>query len=227
MVVAVVGFALLWFSKPPTPGTDLSDLLKKHPQDYALSFGHFLDLTPQAMGAFRGPLLGVSLAMLLGALANWILRRRGRAGAGNAALAAMMVVVLACVHSAFAIFSPILSSKDLALAIQRQYRPGDVIVVIGKYENASSLNFYTGVPLRSLREPAGNMWYGSKFPDAPRVFETPVSFKDLWEGPERVFLWAEEDNPGELRGLAHYELARRGGKIIFTNRPLAASSGSG
>ncbi len=61
VVVAIVGFALLWFSKPPTPGTDLSDLLKKHPQDYALSFGHFLDLTPQAMGAFRRPLFGVAL----------------------------------------------------------------------------------------------------------------------------------------------------------------------
>jgi 4-amino-4-deoxy-L-arabinose transferase-like glycosyltransferase len=227
VIVAVVGLALLWFSKPPTPGTDLSDLLKKHPQEYALSFGHFLDLTPQAMEAFRGPLLFFSLAFLLGTVANWILRRRGRAGAGNAALAAMMVVVLACVHSAFVIFSPILSSKDLASAIQRQYRPGDVIVVIGKYENASSLNFYTGVPLRSLREPAGNMWYGSKFPDAPRVFETPASFKILWEGPQRVFLWAEEDNPGELSGLIYYELARRGGKIIFTNRPPATPSGSG
>src|SRR5258705_5215599 len=95
VVVAIVGFALLWFSKPPTPGTDLSDLLKKHPQDYALSFGHFLDLTPQAMGVFRGPLLGVTIALLLGTLANWIFRRRDRAGAGNAALAAMMIVVLA------------------------------------------------------------------------------------------------------------------------------------
>ena len=227
VIVAVVAFVLLWFSKPPIPGTDLSDLLKKHPQDYALSFGHFLDLTPQAMGAFRGPLFGVATAFLLGTLANWILRRDGRAGAGNAALAAMMVVVLACVHSAFAIFSPILSSKDLALAIQRQYRPGDVIVITGKYEDASALNFYTGIPLRSLHEPAGNMWYGSKFPDAPRVFETPASFKALWEGPQRVFLWAEEDNPGELRGLTYYELARQGGKIIFTNRPLTAPSGSG
>jgi hypothetical protein len=223
VVIAVIGFALLLFSKPPTPGTDLSDLLKKHPQEYALSFGHFLDLTPQAMGVFRGPLFAFSLAFLLGTVANWILRRRGRAGAGNAALAAMMVVVLACVHSAFAIFSPILSSKDLALAIQRQYRPGDVIVVIGKYENASALNFYTGVSLRSLREPSGNMWYGSKFPDAPRVFETSASFKALWEGPQRVFLWAEDDNPTELRGFTYYELARRGGKIIFTNQPQVPS----
>ena len=227
VVVAVSACTASGSPSHPLPEPDLSiDLLKKHPQQYALSFGHFLDLTPQAMGVFRGPLLGVALAFL-GTLANWILRRRGRAGAGNAALAAMMVVVLACVHSAFAIFSPILSSKDLAMAIQRQHRPGDVIVVIGKYENASSLNFYTGVPLRSLREPAGNMWYGSKFPDAPRVFETPASFQALWQGPQRVFLWAEEDNPGELRGLTYYELARRGGKIIFTNRPVATLSGPG
>ena len=222
VIVAVVGFTLLWFSKSPTPGTELSDLLKKHPEDYALSFGHFLDLTPQAMGVFRGPLLGVALALLLGTMLNLVFRRRGQAGLGNAVLAMMMIVVLACVHSAFILFSPILSSKDLAMAIQKQYRPGDVIVVIGKYENASALNFYTGVPLRSLREPAGNMWYGSKFPDAPRVFETPATFKLLWDGPQRVFLWAEEDNPKELRGLAFYELARRGGKIIFTNQPFSS-----
>ena len=62
VIIAVVGFALLFFSKAPAPGTDLSDLLRKNPQDYALSFGHFLDLTPQAMGAFRVPLFGFSLA---------------------------------------------------------------------------------------------------------------------------------------------------------------------
>ena len=83
VIIAVVGFALLFFSKAPAPGTDLSDLLRKNPQDYALSFGHFLDLTPQAMGAFRVPLFGFSLAFLLGTLANWILRRRGSGGSGQ------------------------------------------------------------------------------------------------------------------------------------------------
>jgi len=219
IVIAVVGFALLAFSKPPDPGTDLSDLLRKHPQDYALSFGHFLDLTPQAMGAFRLPLLGFSLAFLLGTLANWILRRRGRAGAGNVALVAMMVAVLSCVWIAFGVFSPILSSKDLAMAIREQYRPGDRIVVIGLYENASTLNFYTGIPLHSLRAPGGNMWYGTQFPGAPRVFETQASFVEMWNGPQRVFLWAEEDDPPALRGLKKYMVARRGGKIIFSNQP--------
>jgi 4-amino-4-deoxy-L-arabinose transferase-like glycosyltransferase len=223
VVVAAVGFTLLFFSKPPAAGADLSDLLRKNPQDYALSFGHILDLTPQAMGAFRLPLFGFSLAFLLGTLANWILRRRTRAGAANLALVAMMVVVLACVRIAFGIFSPILSSKDLAMAIREQYRPGDRIVAIGLYENASSLNFYTGIPLHSLRAPGGNMWYGTQFPGAPRVFETQASFVEMWNGPERVFLWAEEDDPPALRGLTRYVVARRGGKIIFANQPTASS----
>ncbi|MGA7139365.1 MAG: glycosyltransferase family 39 protein, partial [Terriglobales bacterium] len=214
IMIAVVGFALLAFSKPPAPGTDLADLLQKHSQYYALSLGHFLDLTPQAMGAFRAPLLGFSLAFLSGTLANWFVRRRGQAGAGNIALVAMMVVLLACVRIALGIFSPILSSKDLALAIREQYRPGDQIVVMGLYENASTLNFYTGIPLHSLRAPGGNMWYGTQFPGAPRVFETQASFVEMWKGPQRVFLWTEEDDPPALRGLTSYVVARRGGKII-------------
>ncbi len=222
ILIATVGFSLLLFSKAPPLGTDLSDLLRKNPQDYALSFGHFLDLTPQAMGAFRVPLFGFSLAFLLGTVANWIFRRRSQAGSGNVALAAMMIVLLTCVRIAFGIFSPIISSKDLALAIRGQYRPGDQIVVSGFYENASTLNFYTGVPLHSLRAPGGNMWYGTQFPGAPRVWETQASFVEMWTGPQRVFFWAEDEDPAALRGLKSYVIARRGGKTIFSNQASAS-----
>jgi len=54
------------------------------------------------------------------------------------------------------------------------------------------------------------MWYGSKFPDAPPIFETPASFKIVWEGPATRVLGAEEINPRELRVSHNYELARRG-----------------
>jgi len=221
VVIAAAGFALLWFSKPPAPGTDLSDLLRKNPQDYALSFGHFLDLTPQAMGAFRLPLFGFSAAFLVCTLLNWFLRRAGRPGAGNAALAAMMVIILACVRIAFGIFSPIISSKDLAIAIHEQYRPGDVVVATGLYENASTLNFYGGYHLLSLRTPGGNMWYGAQFADAPPVWETEESFCAAWNGSRRVFLWTDEDDPSAVKGLTSYVLARRGGKTIYSNQPNA------
>jgi 4-amino-4-deoxy-L-arabinose transferase-like glycosyltransferase len=215
---AVIGLAL--FARVPLPpaGVDLADLLKKNPQDYDFSLGHVLDFTPAALGVFRGPLLGASLALLFGTALNWWMRRRGRAAAGNAILCGMMIVLLTCVHVSFARFSPILSSHDLAVAIQKEYQPGDLIVVDGEYHQASTLNFYTHIPLRVLHEPSGNLWYGEKFPDAPHVFETPQSFAALWSSPVRVFLWTDQDDPKELDGVQHFLLARSGGKAIFTNR---------
>jgi 4-amino-4-deoxy-L-arabinose transferase-like glycosyltransferase len=222
MVVGIVGAAIglaLWSqTHPPPAGVDLAELLKKNPQDYDFSLGHVLDFTPQALGMFRGPLLGASLSLLLGTVLNWWMRRRGQIALGNAALSLMMVGLLTCVHTSFARFSPILSSHDLAVAIQKEYQPGDLIVVDGEYHQASTLNFYTHVPLRVLHEPSGNLWYGEKFPDAPHVFETPESFAILWAGAARVFLWTDQDDPKELEGMPHFLLARSGGKAIFTNR---------
>jgi len=216
----VAGMYLLSVSHRPVPGADLADLLKKNPQEYNLSLGHVLDLTPQALGAFRVPLLGASLGLFLGTGLNWRLRRRGRPFAGNVALAAMMVVLLGCVHSSFSTFSPILSSYDLAQAIRKEFRPGDVIVIDGEYSDASTLNFYTGIQVHVLHEPSGNLWYGAKFPDAPHIFETPESLAVLWNGPAEVFLWTDQEEPKELRGLRASQLARSGGKFIFTNRGL-------
>jgi 4-amino-4-deoxy-L-arabinose transferase-like glycosyltransferase len=215
---AALGLTLLSLTHPPPGGVDLADLLKKNPQDYDFSLGHVLDFTPQALGMFRGPLLGASLSLLFGTVLNWWMRRRGRAALGNAALSLMMVCLLTCVHTSFARFSPILSSHDLAVAIQKEYRPGDFIVVDGQYHQASSLNFYTHVPLRVLHEPSGNLWFGENFPDAPHVFETPESFAVLWSGSARVFLWTDQNDPKELLGVPHFLLARSGGKGIFTNR---------
>jgi 4-amino-4-deoxy-L-arabinose transferase-like glycosyltransferase len=215
---AVVGLTLLSMTHRPPAGVDLAELLKKNPQDYDFSLGHVLDFTPQALGMFRGPLLGASLSLLFGTVLNWWMRRRGKPVLGNAALSLMMVCLLTCVHISFALFSPILSSHDLAVAIQKEYRPGDLIVVDGEYHQASTLNFYTHLPLHVLHEPSGNLWFGEKFPDAPHVFETAQSFAALWSGPARVFLWTDQDDPKELLGMPHFLLARSGGKAIFTNR---------
>ena len=219
-VGSVIGVAMLLSSKPAAPGADLADLLQKNPQDYDFSLGHFLDLTPEALGRFRPQLIGAVLSLFLGAGLNLLLRNKRKPEYGNVILAAMMVALLACVHSAFVTFSPILSSKGLAAAIERAYLPGDVVVIDGQYHEASTLNFYLKVRVRVLHEPSGNLWYGSKFPDAPHVFETPASFAQLWQSPATVYLWTDQDHPKELSGLTHYLLARNGGKSIFTNREL-------
>jgi 4-amino-4-deoxy-L-arabinose transferase-like glycosyltransferase len=221
IIGGTIGLLLLSSTHPPPPGVELAELLKKNPQDYDFSLGHVLDFTPQALGMFRGPLLGASLALLLGTIVNWWMRRHRSVVAGNAALALMMVALLSCVHVSFSRFSPILSSHDLAVAIAAKFQPGDLIVVDGQYHEASTLNFYTHIPLRVLHDPSGNLWYGAKFPDAPRVFETQQSFTELWQGPERVFLWTDQDDPKELAGMPHFLLARSGGKSIFINHPFS------
>jgi len=217
---SIVGIALLFSSKPPAPGADLAELLRKNPQDYDFSLGHFLDLTPEALGMFRWQLFGAVASLFIGAGMNLWLRYKRKPEYGNMLLAAMMVALLACVHSAFVIFSPILSSRPLATAIQRHYQPGDVIVIDGQYHQASTLNFYLQTRVRVLHVPSGNLWYGVKFPDAPHIFETPSSLAQLWSSPTTVFLWTDQDNPKELVGLPHYFLARSGGKSVFINREL-------
>jgi hypothetical protein len=215
---SVVGVALLFSSKPPAPGADLADLLRKNPQEYDLSLGHFLDLTPEALGMFRPQLIGAVVSLFVGAGANLWLRYRRKPEYGNLALAAMMIGLLACVHAAFVKFSPVLSSHQLAMAIEQHYQPGDVVVIDGQYHEASTLNFYLRMPVQVLHEPSGNLWYGSKFPNAPHVYETQESFDRLWSSPATVFLWTDQDAPKELNGLPQYFLVRRGGKSVFTNR---------
>ena len=220
VVGSILGIAMLLSSKPAAAGADLADLLDKNPQDYDFSPGHFLDLTPEALGRFRPQLIGAIVSLSVGAGMNLFLRYKRKPEYGNVMLAGMMVALLACVHAAFVIFSPILSSKQLAVAIKEYYVPGDVVVIDGQYHQASTLNFYLESRVRVLHEPSGNLWYGAKFPDAPHVFETPESLAQLWVTPTNIFLWTDQDRPKELKGLPYYLLARSGGKSIFTNREL-------
>jgi len=217
VAAAIAGLALFIFSRSAPPNADLAELLKRNPQDYALSFGHIFDLTPRALGMFRGPLLTVSIALLIGTVLNWFFRHRGSPAKGNAVLALMMVALLLAIHASYVTFAPILSSKQLALAIKRHYQPGDTIVIADEYEQGSTLNFYTGIPVHILHERSANLWYGSFFPDAPHIFETQNSFEELWRCPERVYFWSDVENPPQLQGLGRYELAHSGGKYIYTN----------
>src|SRR5215470_16915581 len=67
--VVTVGLALQ--AQTPPPNYDIPELLKKNPDAYRLSFGHFLDLTPKALGAFKVPLLMTGIALALGTILNW------------------------------------------------------------------------------------------------------------------------------------------------------------
>ena len=234
LVVGVLAFAgamaIILKTKAFPAGTDIGSVLHPHPGDYKLSLGHVEDLTLQAFGLFHLPLLLTGIALLAGTALNWLFRRRGSALAANLSLAAMMVAVLLCVHQGLVIFSPELSSKRIALEIGRAYQPGDTIVINGKYEWGSTLNYYTGIQLHVLNGRDGNLWYGSLFPEAPKIFETNSSFTRLWNGPHRVFLFTEnflaQQALRDVNPRSVFVFASQGDKTVLTNEPVALSADS-
>jgi 4-amino-4-deoxy-L-arabinose transferase-like glycosyltransferase len=215
-------------SHPPGPNTDLAALLQQNPGDYALSFGHFLDLNAQAMGAFRTPLIITAVALFGGALINWLLRRDYRPHTANLWLAAATFAFLAAAHLGLQIFSPVLTSRQLADQLVPLIQPDDLIVINGEYEAASTLGFYLSrpspdtKPLHILNGRSSNLWYGSFFSDAPPIFEDEISLSLKWTGVRRIFLWQDLADPGhplpKLPGKIYF-IAQGGGKEIVSNQP--------
>jgi 4-amino-4-deoxy-L-arabinose transferase-like glycosyltransferase len=217
----------------PAPGADIVSLLAMagSTEAYNLSLSHITDLTAAAMGFFRGPLAATALGMLGIGLGSYLLRRKGRTYAANLTLAAAMTITLLAAHEGLARFYPILGSKSLALAInqaqqtqaqqtQAQPHPNDLIVLDGELTSGSTLIFYTGQQVHLLNGRVNGLWFGSFWPDSPRIFETENSLHQLWASPRRIFLFTY--NPTTRiqdlspHGTVH-TLASAGGKTILTN----------
>jgi 4-amino-4-deoxy-L-arabinose transferase-like glycosyltransferase len=220
----IAGFFVL-HAQPPGPNTDLAALLKQNPSDYALSFGHFLDLNAQAMGAFRDPLLLTAIALFGGTLANWLLRRNYKPHVANLCLAAATFAFLLAAHLGLQIFSPVLTSRQLANAIAPELKPTDLIVIHGEYESASTLGFYlhrpdaNSEPIHIYEGRSSNLWYGSFFPDAPPIFEDTLSLNLKWTEHRRIFLWQDLNDPVPALPGRTYFIAQSGGKEILSNQP--------
>ena len=206
------------------PGTDIATLIAANPQFYNLSLGHLFDLTDDAMGLFRGPLVAVALSMLAIGLGSYLLRRFGRTYAANLTLAAATIATLLAAHEGLARFYPILGSKGLALAINQARatnpQPADQIILDGELTSGSSLIFYTRQQVRLINGHVNGLWYGSFWPDAPPIFETESTLHQLWASPQRIFLLTY--NPTDrTQALAPFgpvhTLASAGGKTILTN----------
>ena len=212
----IAGFFALR-AQSPGAGVDIATTLTQNPGKYALSMGHFLDLSTRTMGAFRPPLILTAIALAGGTFANLTLRSSNLIRMGNYALAATMVVFLIAAHMALVTFSPALSSKSLADAIRPRLHTGDVLEINGEYEAGSTLGFYLRRQVRILNGRSSNLWYGSFFSDAPQLFDDDASFRRLWSGPRRIFLWTEQDHVLPLPGPA-YTIAQSGGKEILSNQ---------
>ncbi len=201
----------------------LASRLTEHPGDYAMSMGHFLDLNAEALGLFRLPLVIAAVSLVGGPLVSLMLRKRARPVMANVAMAAGAFGFLLAAHLGLQRFAPVISSAELAETIAPMVRPQDMVAIHGEYESGSTLGFYLRrADIHILEGRSSNLWYGSFFPDAPKIFETPESFRRKWRGPQRIFLWQSlTDPPNELPAVSGpvYVIAKGGGKEIVSNRP--------
>ena len=213
---------VLLHAHTPSGNVDLAALLSEHPGDYAMSMGHFLDLNADALGLFRLPLLIAAVSLVGGPLASVLLRKRARPMAANVAMATGAFGFLLAAHLGLQTFAPVISSAQLAEKIAPQVRPEDMVAIHGEYESGSTLGFYLKrADVHILEGRSSNLWYGSFFPDAPKIFETPESFRAKWNGSQRIFLWQSlTDPPNQLPVVDGpvYVIAKGGGKEIVSNR---------
>ena len=221
-VAAVACVYLIVHTSAPAADTDLSSLLQQNPGDYALSFGHFLDLNARAMGLFRLPLALTAIALGLGLPCAWLLRRRSLNHQANLLTAAAAFLFLFAAHRGLVTFAPTLTSAQLASAIRPQLQPGDMLAIHGEYEAGSTLGFYLRRnDIHIVEGRSSNLWYGSFFPDAPRIFDTRDALAQKWQGSQRIFLWrdpSDRDRPA-LPLSPVYVVASAGGKQILSNQP--------
>jgi len=220
LLFLICGYLAVTAHTPPM-GLDLNTALSSNPALYNLSLGHIFDLTGTAMGFFRGPLLAVSLCMLLLGPIQHLIRRRGKTFAANLLVAASMTGVLLAAHEGLVRFYPILGSKDLALSINAERKPGDLILIDGELTSGSTLLFYTGQPVILVNGHVNGPWFGSFWPDAPHVFANDADLHKLWQGQGRVFLLTYHplERTADLSAFgAVHNLAHSGGKTVLTNR---------
>jgi hypothetical protein len=227
-VLAVVGIAagavllvVLWKSRHLPFEPDIGNVLAKHDMESdTLSTSHMLDLSYESFAALRLPAALAAAALLIFPALSFWLRIRRRHCPATWATAIGMTVFLVAAHIAFARFGPYLSSKDLAEKIAARDRPGDRVMIYGDQAFGSSLLFYLQRPVELVEGRTTSMWFGSTFPDAPKIYLSSADLQRDWTGTTRIFLFVPAHLKAKVDSLLpqRWVVAQVSGKYVYTNQ---------
>ena len=234
MIAVALGWGL-WTSRNIPYVADIGSLLARRAvAGYTLSMSHFFDLTGASFAALRLPAIMAAVAFLVGPSIGWWLRRKGKHLEATVSVALTGAVFLVAAHIAFARFSPMLSSKQMADTIMAKGSPTDTFIIMGEQSDGSSVIFYThkflqGKPALLVLPRCGQngegstLLWGSCYPDAPHVFIGDDELLKIWGTGERKWLFVEDINqPKAERILAGRLILVQtvADKELFTDRPL-------
>jgi 4-amino-4-deoxy-L-arabinose transferase-like glycosyltransferase len=227
--LAVIGVAAsgalligLWKSRNLPFEVDIGNVLGKQDLNaYTLSMSHMLDLSYASFAALRLPAALAAVVLLVGPLTSFILRVFRRHYFATWVLGAALAVFLVAAHIALGRFGPYLSSKQLAQGIAARARPEDKVMIYGDQAFGSSLLFYLRRPIDLVEGRTTSMWFGSTFPDAPKIYLSDADLQRDWVGRERVFLFVPPHQKARVDGLlpAKFVVAELSGKYVYSNQP--------
>jgi 4-amino-4-deoxy-L-arabinose transferase-like glycosyltransferase len=220
LLFAAVLVSGLWSSRHLPFVPDIGEVLTRTNLDLdTLSMGHVLNLTAQSFAALRFPAILAVVALVLGSLAEIILRLRRRDFAATWALAVTMTVFLIAAHVALIRFDPYLSSHVLAVRIEQQIQPQDQVLIYSDQSFGSSLLFYLHRPIWLVEGRSSSMWFGSTFPDAPHIFLDDADLVRLWSSGTRLYLFVPQHERAKVESLlpSPRVFTESSGKVIFIN----------
>jgi hypothetical protein len=183
--------------------------------------GHILELTSQSFAALRLPAILAAIALAIGPLSAFAFRMRRKHRASTVAIAVTMAVFLIAAHIALVRFDPYLSSKRLADIIAHDSKPGDRVMIYGDQAFGSSLLFYLRRPIELVNGRTTSMWFGSTYPDAPKIFLDDRGLQRAWASDERIFLFVPPHERAHVNAALtanKFVVAESSGKIVYSNR---------
>ena len=212
----------LWSSRNLPVVPDISTVLARHSlSEDTLSMSHIMDLTGESFAALRLPAALAAFALLVGpAIALW-LRARRKHFAATWATALTMGLFLIAAQIALGRFTPYLSSKNLAERIAQESRPGDEVAIYGDQAFGSSLLFYLRRPINLVNGRTTSMWFGSTYPDAPKIYWDDSDLLREWNSGTRVFLFVpsyQKTRVDSLLPSQKFVVAESSGKMVYSNR---------
>jgi 4-amino-4-deoxy-L-arabinose transferase-like glycosyltransferase len=228
VLMALAVGSLVWSSIGVTAASDVSTHLSVHsPEKYMTSMAHVLDLTPQSIADLRIPLIVAAASILAAFLAAWRWRERCVPALPNLALALGMVGFIVAAELAYGILNPSLSSRSLALDIEKCLQPSDQIALYGDIRVAPGVAFYAHRNVLLYNAAESNLWFGSRYPDAPKRFYNDREFQKLWNSPGRIFLIVPDEEEQAAREHlppnSVWEFAEHGGKAVYVNQPITSA----
>ena len=215
-------FALLWKSRQLPFEPDIGSVLAKHDMsEDTLSTSHMLDLSYQSFAALRLPAVMAAVTFLTLPLISFLMRLRRRHFAATMALVLCMTGFLIAAHIALGRFGPYLSSEPLAHQIALRAQPQDKVMIFGDQAFGSSLLFYLARPIELVEGRTTSMWFGSTFPDAPKIYLTDDDLLRNWNGTIRVFLFVPPHLKAKVDALLPQRtvVAAISGKYVYSNHP--------